>query len=226
MRFEGAGYGVGGIGGSAVVLRGADAAFGVGLDDEAGEVGDGVVDFVDFVRHQLDGGVDGVEGGEMADDLRAGKIDGEGHADAPGTELVGDAGELVDHLGFEGAEVGVYVVDGDAVDPDGGQKAAVVVDAGEVGADVAVVEEDAAAGVAALDGAVEVVPLVDPADGGGGGFGGGFGGEWMLRGDQLEEMEGAVEFTARVDSENYVTTGVTFYFLAEGVGVGSGVCRR
>ena len=46
VRFEGAGYGVGGFGGSAVVLRGADAAFGVGLDDEAGEVGDGFVDLV------------------------------------------------------------------------------------------------------------------------------------------------------------------------------------
>ena len=88
-----------------------------------------------------------------------------------------------DHVGLEGAEVGVDVVDGDAVDADGGEQAAVVGDAGEVGADVAVVEEDAAAGVAALDGAVEVVPLVDPADGGGGGFGGGFGGEGLLRGD-------------------------------------------
>ena len=35
---------------------------------------------------------------------------------------------------------------------------------------MAVVEEDAAAGVAALDGAVGVVPLIDPADGHGGVF--------------------------------------------------------
>ena len=48
VGFEGAGYGVGGLGGSAVVLRGADAAFGVGLDDEAGEVGDDLVDLVDL----------------------------------------------------------------------------------------------------------------------------------------------------------------------------------
>ncbi len=184
VRFEGAGYGVGGLGGGAVILRGADAAFGVGLDDEAGEVGDGFVDLVDFgLPPGDDGGVDGVEGGEMADDLWAGEIDGERDADAPGTKLVGDARELEDHLGLEGAEVGVDVVDGDAVDPDGGEQTAVVGDAGQVGADVTVVEEDAAAGVAALDGAVEVVPLVDPADGGGGGFGGGFGGEGLLGGD-------------------------------------------
>jgi len=39
VGFEGAGYGVGCFGWSAVVLRGAYAAFGVGFDDEAGEVG-------------------------------------------------------------------------------------------------------------------------------------------------------------------------------------------
>jgi len=104
----------------------------------------------------------------------AGEVDGEGHADSPGAELVGDPGELEDHVGLEGAEVGVDVVNGDAVDPDRGEEAAVIMDAGEVGADVPVVEEDAAARVAALDGAVEVIPLVDPADEGGGGFGGGF----------------------------------------------------
>ena len=94
----------------------------------------------------------------------AGEIDGERDADAPGSKLVGDAGELENHLGFKGAEVGVDVVGGDAVDPDGGQQPAVGVHAAEVGADVAVVVEDTAACVAPLDGAVEVVPLVDPAD--------------------------------------------------------------
>ena len=48
VRFEGAGYGVGGFCWRSVILRGAYAAFGVGLDDEAGEVGDGFVDFVNF----------------------------------------------------------------------------------------------------------------------------------------------------------------------------------
>ncbi len=91
-------------------------------------------------------------------------------------------------------QVGVDVVDGASVDPDGGEQAAVVGDAGEVGADVAVVEEDGAAGVAALDGAVEVVPLVDPADGGGRRFD--VGGEGLLLGDLFEEVKDAVEFAA------------------------------
>src|SRR5213075_2849950 len=80
VRFERAGYSVGGFGGGAVVLRGAYAAFGVGLDDEAAEVWDGSVNFVDFgFPPRDDGGVDGVEGGKMADYLRAGEIDRERH---------------------------------------------------------------------------------------------------------------------------------------------------
>jgi hypothetical protein len=156
----------------------------------------------------------------VADDLRAGEIDGEGHADAPGTELVGDTGELADHVGFESAEVGVDVIDGDAVDPDGGEETAVIVDAGEVGADVPRVEEDAAAGVAAFDGAVEVVPLVDPADGRGGGFDGGLGGEWLFSADDGEKVEGSVEFAAWVGAEDDVAVGLAFGLFAEGVGLG------
>ncbi len=121
--------------------------------------------------------------------------------------------------GRERAEVGVDVVDGDSVDPDGGEQAAVVVDAGEVGADVAVVEEDAAACVAAFDGAVEVVPLVDPADGRGGGFGSGFRRQGLFGGDELEKMEGAVEFAARVRSQNDKAVCFPFCLRADGEGV-------
>ncbi len=78
--------------------------------------------------------------------------------DAPGAKLVSDAGELEDHLGFESAEIGVDVVNRGSVDPYRCEQASVGCDAGEVGADVSVVVEDAAASVAALDGAVEVVP--------------------------------------------------------------------
>ena len=46
VRCERTGEDVGGIGGSAAVLRRAGAAFGVGLDDEAAEVGDELIDLV------------------------------------------------------------------------------------------------------------------------------------------------------------------------------------
>ena len=56
--------------------------------------------------------------------LRAAEVDGDGDADAPGTERVGDARDLREELGSEDARVGVDVVDSAAVDADGGEQAA------------------------------------------------------------------------------------------------------
>ena len=148
---------------------GAEAAFGIGFDDEAAEVGDFCVDFVEAIAPPIrHGGIERVECVEAADALRAADIDGDGEMHSPGAEDVGDADELREKFGRENAGVRVDVVDGAAVDADGGEQAGVVVDAREIGADVVGVEEDRAAAVAAFDGAVEVVPVVDPADGGGG----------------------------------------------------------
>ena len=61
----------------------------------------------------------------------------------------------------------------------------------EVVADVAVVEEDAAAGVAALDGAIGVIPLVDPADGRGGRFE--VGHDLALFSDLLQQVEDPIK---------------------------------
>ncbi len=88
--------------------------------------------------------------------------------DAPGPHGVGDASELLDVVGVEQSRGSVDVVYVAAVDADGGEQAGVFLDRGEVLADVAGLEEDGTAGVTALDGAVGVVPLVDPADGEGG----------------------------------------------------------
>ena len=48
VRGQGIGQQVGGVGGRAAIACGAGLAFGVGLDREAGEVGDERVDFVQF----------------------------------------------------------------------------------------------------------------------------------------------------------------------------------
>ncbi len=195
MRLEGTGNGVGSLGRSAAVFRGADAALGISLDDEAGEVGDGLVDLIDLRPPPVgDLGVKRIESGEVADYLGAREINREGHADTPGTEGVGDARELADHLRIERVQIGVDVVDGSAVEADGSKETSVFGDTGEVGADVAVVVENAAAGVTALDAAVEVVPLVDPAYGRGGRFRGR--GEGFLLGDLFEDVEDAVKFAA------------------------------
>ena len=67
--------------------------------------------------------------------------------------------------GVERSGAALHVVDIAAIDADRGQQAGVFGDRREVLAHVAAVEEDGAASVAALDRAVGVVPLVDPADG-------------------------------------------------------------
>ena len=98
----------------------------------------------------------------------------------------------------EHARVGIDVVDGAGVDAERGQQAAVLADAGQIFAGLQVVPEDGAAAVAALDGAIQVVPLVDPAHGSVGRLllvelGDGF-----AEGDFSQEGEGAVEHAAIV----------------------------
>src|SRR5438128_881190 len=65
----------------------------------------------------------------------------------------------------EKARVGINVVDGAAIDAGRRKNARVSGDAGEIGADAAVFEKDGSACVAAFDAAIEIVPLVHPADG-------------------------------------------------------------
>ncbi len=74
----------------------------------------------------------------------------------------------------------------------------VVAGAAEIGADVAVVKEDGAAGITALDGAVEVVPLIDPADGSGGRLAALERSEGLAAGDAGEDVKDAVEEAAGV----------------------------
>jgi len=62
----------------------------------------------------------------------------------------------------------IDVVDVAAVDADRSEQAGIVGDGSEVLADIAVFKKNAAAGVAALDGAIRVIPLVDPANSHGG----------------------------------------------------------
>ena len=100
VRRERVGEYVGGIGGAAAVAGWAGLAFGIGLDREAGEVGDERVDLIHFSGPPgLDCGIEGVEGFEAADLLRAGDVDAHGQTHAPGAHGVGDASKALDHVG-------------------------------------------------------------------------------------------------------------------------------
>ena len=130
VGLQGARHHVGGVGVGAAVGGGADAAFGIGLEHEAGEIGDGGVERVDAgLPPGGDVGIERIEGVEAADGFGAAEIDGEGDAHAPGAEGLGDARDLRDEIGGEHAGVGVDVVDGAGVDAERGEQAAVVADA-------------------------------------------------------------------------------------------------
>ena len=91
VRLERAGDHVGGVGVGAVVGGGADAAFGIGLHDDAAEVGDGGVEFVESgFPPGGDAWVERIEGVEAADGLWAAEVDGDHGLHAPGAKGVGD----------------------------------------------------------------------------------------------------------------------------------------
>ncbi len=166
MRLESARDHVGGVGVRAVIRGGADAAFGIGLEHDASEIRDRGVNFVGFGGPPGgDFGVDGVERIESADGLRAAEIDADGDADAPGTEGGGDARDLRNEIRREHARVGVDVVDGASIDTQRGEHPPVAADSAEIFARVQPIPEEGAAAITALDGAIEVVPLIHPTDG-------------------------------------------------------------
>ena len=89
-------------------------------------------------------------------------------------------------------QVGIDVVDGSAVETDRGEQTAVFRDPVQVRAHMAIVEENAAPGIAAFDASVEVIPLVHPANGRRRSIAGGP--DLLLLCDQFKNAKHAVEF--------------------------------
>ena len=159
---------VSGVGVCAAIGGRAHAAFGIGLEHDAAEIGHGAVEFVRFGRPPGgDFGVEWIEGVEAADALGAAEIDRNRDLHAPRAERIGDARDLRNEIGRENLRVGVNVVDGASIDAERGQHAAVVIDAAQIFAGVHILPKDRGAAVAALDNASEVVPLIHPTDGDG-----------------------------------------------------------
>ena len=124
-------------------------------------------------------------------------------ADAPGSEGFRDADDLRNEIGGEHARVGIDVVDGARVDAERCEEPAILADTSQIRASLQVVPEDGAPAVPALDGSIEIVPLIDPAhrgvrrlllielaDG-------------LAEGDFSEECKGAVEHAAIVRAGDY-----------------------
>lgn len=91
MRSDGSGDDVRRIGIGAAVSGGAELTFGVGLHDEAREVRNRAVEFVDLVLPPRGySGIPRIESIYATNFLGAGKVDGEDDLYAPRTEGVGD----------------------------------------------------------------------------------------------------------------------------------------
>src|SRR5579871_1057539 len=82
----------------------------------------------------------------------------------PGTQRVRDLRDLWDKIWRKNLRIRIYVADRAAVDSDGGEHATVLAHAAHIGARIACIPENRSSAVTALDRAVEVVPLVHPAD--------------------------------------------------------------
>src|SRR3954454_10012594 len=100
----------------------------------------------------------------MADRLGATEVNRYGEPNTPGAKGIGNPGQLMQELSGNSAWIGIHVVDRAAIDPDRGQQAGVVARASEIRQDVISVEENGPACVSPLNGSVQVIPFVGPAD--------------------------------------------------------------
>src|SRR6266404_5443811 len=167
VRFEGARDDVGGIRVRAAINGRAETSFRVGFDGKTAKVRNSRINLARFFSPPIgDSRIEWIEGVKPADDFRTAEINGERKLNAPRTKSVCDSNKLREMVVVEKMRVGVHVVDGAPIDADGSKNARVSGNAGKIGADATVFKKDGTARVTTLDAAIEIVPLVHPADGG------------------------------------------------------------
>src|SRR6266851_42720 len=166
MGSKGASDDVGGVGRGTPILRRPGAALGIGFDHEPAEIGDALVNSVGgFLPPRGNVTIKGVKGLQPPNRHGAAHIHRDGQLDPPRAKRIRDAYELRKKVGAQDSRVSVDVVYGASVDADRRQQPGVVADASQIAANLAAVKQNGTSRIAALNRAVEVVPLVDPADG-------------------------------------------------------------
>ena len=154
---------VGTVGVRPFVVAGAGLSLAVGLDQEAAEVGNELIDLLGLALPPLSHlRVERVGSLGVAQCHGACEVDAQEDADAIGPKDVGNRLHLLQIVGGEDLRRGVHVVQHGAVDADGRVGACVLADALFVEMEPL---EDALARIAALDAPVEVVPVVEQAQG-------------------------------------------------------------
>ena len=150
--------------GAAIVER-SGLSLGVGFDEEAAEVGHRPVDLLHFLLPPVDDvSVERVSGLCGTQGERRAEVDGEINLDVIRPEDVRYLSHGVDISACEDLRRGIDVVQHAAVDPHGEVGEAIGADASFPGLSFqSAAPEDAVTGIASLDGAVEVVPVVEDA---------------------------------------------------------------
>src|SRR5262249_50708339 len=129
------------------------------------EVGNRLVDLIDGSLPERDRvRIERIECLRAADLTGAGEVERDIHPHAPRSQRFRDACNLGQILGRNDAGVRGHLVDLAAIDADRGPESRVVTYAAQVLGTVAALPEDRIAGVATLDGAVEVVPVIENAN--------------------------------------------------------------
>jgi hypothetical protein len=164
VRRDGIGQHVGAIGVRAPVVLRAGLAFTVGLHDESAEVWNDRVDLVGLLLPPArDCRIVGIGVVEATDEPGRGEIGREVHPQTVGPERTGQCGRFLQVLARQRSRIGVDAVDDRAVDADRRVGARVVFDPRIDDTRQIVPLPQGLAGIAALDGAVEIVPVIEQA---------------------------------------------------------------
>ena len=149
----------------AMIIGRARLALRIGLDQQAAEIGDDGVDLVDLgLPPGAHRGVERIGRREPAQLDRRGEARGEIDLDAIGPEGVGQRLHLLQIVGAQDIGIGVDVGQHRAVDADRGIGPGIVGVARVLEARQLLPVPDRLAGIAALDMAIEIVPMVEDAD--------------------------------------------------------------
>src|SRR5262249_432440 len=117
--------------------------------------------------------------------------------------------QLWNEIVGQNARIGIHVVNCAAIDSDRSQQTGILAHAGKIGATVALIEKNGSTSVSTFDLAVEVVPLVDPAERRVGLLQVVETGNVLAAGNSIEESEDTVENSAvgfRGDHQRWFST--------------------
>src|SRR5215469_3575211 len=157
---------IGGFRGIAAVHRRTQLTFGIGLYDHTAEIRYLPVNFVELLPPPLIYlGIERIERFQPTYLLRHTDVHCNTELHAISAKHIGNPRQLWDEVRIEDVKIRIYVIDVASIDADGCQRSRILRGARQIGTHVTIVEENRPPGVAALNRAIQIVPLVHPTHG-------------------------------------------------------------